>query len=477
MMNMLEKLEKIVKANKDKVAYKINDETISYGELWKNAISLSNALINQNTSPVILYGHKSTNMIISIIACLIAKRAYVPIDICTPMERIYKIINQSQAGLVIKNSDIKLENVECLNISEIEKKYNCDNSNRNINNKNETAYIIFTSGSTGEPKGVPISYSNLENFITWISKLENLSTYRNINILNVASFSFDLSVADLYYSLFNGHTLIGLDNTSKDDYAKIFYILEKEKINLIVSTPTFAKLLTLNKDFNSENFKNLQAIYFCGETLEVKLVKNLKKKFKDIKIINAYGPTEATSAVSGILIDDCMLDEDVLPVGKMSTTATQITIENNEIVLSGPSVFDGYIGNISEGHSIINGINYYKTGDVGYIKDNLLYCKGRIDSQIKYKGYRIELGEIENNLLKINGIKEAVVVAKTVENSDTIKFIKAYITLDAKISTEQIKTELRKVLPEYMIPKIIEVLENIPVNNNGKYDRKKLKEL
>lgn len=471
---MLERLKKIVQTNKDKVAYKINNDNISYGELWKKATSLSKALMNQGVSPVIIYGHKSINMVISIIACLIAKRAYVPIDIYTPLERIYKIINQSKTDLVIKNEDINLENIECLNILELEERYNYT-GNGNLINENEIAYIIFTSGSTGEPKGVPISYSNLENFIKWISGLENLSTYRNINVLNEASFSFDLSVADFYYSLFNGNTLVGLDSISKEEYIKIFNVLKNEDINLIVATPTFVKLLVLDKDFNSENFNSLKCIYFCGEMLEIKLVKKLKDRFKDIKIINAYGPTEATSAVSGILIDDCMLNEDYLPVGKISTAATKIDIENNEIVLSGPSVFSGYIGNICGGYYKRNGRDCYKTGDIGYIKDDLLYCRGRIDSQIKYKGYRIELGEIENNLLKINGVKEAVVVAK--ENCDVIKLIKAYITIDEEITIEYVKNKLRKVLPEYMVPKVIEILENIPINNNGKYDRKKLKEL
>ena len=350
---MLERLKKIVQANKDRVAYKINNDSISYSKLFERATSLSNALTSQGTSPVILYGHKSVDMVISIIACLIAKRAYVPIDIYTPMERICKIIKQSKTDLVIKNEDIKLENIECLNILELEEKYNNAN-NKNLNNENEIAYIIFTSGSTGEPKGVPISYSNLENFIKWISGLENLSSYRNINVLNEASFSFDLSVADFYYSLFNGNTLVGLDSISKEEYARIFDVLKKENINLIVATPTFAKLLVLDKDFNSENFESLKCIYFCGEILEVKLVKKLKDRFKDIKIINAYGPTEATSAVTGIPIDDCMLNEEYLPVGKISTAATKIDIENDEIVLSGPSVFGGYIGNISGGHFIKN---------------------------------------------------------------------------------------------------------------------------
>lgn len=107
----------------------------------------------------------------------------------------------------------------------------------------------------------------------------------------------------------------------------------------------------------------------------------------------------------------------------------------------------------------------------------MLYCKGRKDNQIKYKGYRIELGDIENNLLKIDGVKEAVVVAKSKEDKITVKLIKAYIVVDKNIDIPYVKQKLKEMLPMYMMPKTIEILEKIPINNNGKYDRKKLKEL
>ena len=107
----------------------------------------------------------------------------------------------------------------------------------------------------------------------------------------------------------------------------------------------------------------------------------------------------------------------------------------------------------------------------------MLYCKGRKDNQIKYKGYRIELGDIENNLLKIDGVKEAVVVAKLKEDKITVKLIKAYIVVDKNIDIPYVKQKLNEMLPAYMMPKTIEILEKIPINNNGKYDRKKLKEL
>ena len=163
--------------------------------------------------------------------------------------------------------------------------------------------------------------------------------------------------------------------------------------------------------------------------------------------------------------------------GILSTAATKIEIEDNEIILKGASVFGGYLGAIEGGYYKENDVNCYKTGDLGYIENDLLYCKGRKDNQIKYKGYRIELGDIENNLLKIDGVKEAVVVAKLKEEKITVKLIKAYIVVDKNIDIPYVKQKLKEMLPVYMMPKTIEILEKIPINNNEKYDRKKLKEL
>lgn len=472
---MLKKIFNIIEENKERIAYKINNDEITYGDLLINATGLAKALKSQGTSPVILYGHKSLNMVISILACLIANRAYVPIDLHVPIERLKNIIKMTKSTLIIKNEKIDIEGIESLSIEDLCIKYK--EFEEYDTSKNDIAYIIFTSGSTGEPKGVPISYGNLENFTKWISDFEYLNSYSKINVLNQASFSFDLSVADLYYSLYNGHTLIGLDKASQENYDKIFDVIKEEKINFMVMTPTFVKMLLLNEVFNDENYSEIKCMYFCGEQLEVSTVKKIKEKFKNIIIINAYGPTEATSAVSAIVIEDEMLNKDFLPIGKIETSATEIVIESDEIVLKGSSVFSGYLGDISGGYYKENEKNCYKTGDFGYIEDGLLYCKGRFDNQIKYKGYRIELGDIENNLLKIDGIKEAVVVAKDNKDSGIVKLIKAYITVGKEIEIDSIKNTMRCHLPEYMIPKKIEILEKIPVNENGKYDRKKLKEL
>ena len=122
-----------------------------------------------------------------------------------------------------------------------------------------------------------------------------------------------------------------------------------------------------------------------------------------------------------------------------------------------------------------NKINCYKTGDLGFIKDNKLYCKGRIDNQIKYKGYRIELSDIEHNLSEIKGIEECAVVAKLNENN-TVKTIKAFV-VGKNLQIEYIRKKLENKIPGYMMPKTIKIIEKLPVNQNGKLDRKALREL
>lgn len=464
---MISKIKKIVNKYPNRVAYIVNNNAITYQELWNKAIKYGELLKKDGTSPVVIYGNKEINVIISILSCLIANRPYVPVGECTPIHRLKRIVELTNSSLILTDKKVTIENVNSCSINELLK---FEKNDVKVFN-NDIVYIIFTSGSTGEPKGVPISKENLNNFINWICNLYPLNTYKNINVLNQASFSFDLSVADLYYSLCNGHTLVAYDS----DYNEIFNIMDD--INFAVMTPTFIKLCLLNKNFIEENYPNLRCIYFCGEQLESKTVQKIYQAFPNIKIINAYGPTEATSAVSAVLITKDMANNlKLLPVGEINNFATDIEIIDNEIVLKGKSVFNGYISLNNGGHFIENNINCYKTGDIGYIENGYLYCKGRKDNQVKYKGYRIELNDIEYNLNLIKEVKECAVIAKYSDNG-IVKTIKAFVVLDEETDIEYIKNKLKNLIPEYMMPKTIKVIDKLPVNQNGKIDRKALSEL
>lgn len=465
---MINKIYKAVKENLNTIAYIYEADKISYSTLWNEAYKYGNLLKRQGIKPVIIYGHKKIEMLISILACIIAKRTYIPVDTCTPIDRIKKIIQITDSTLIITIEDIKIANIESLRLNELEK-YSKNNIQEN---HNDIIYTIFTSGSTGTPKGVPISNDNLLSFTNWISDLSPLKEYKKATVLNQASFSFDLSVADIFYSLCNGHTLIGLDKNRIHNYNMLEIIKEA---NVIVSTPTFIKLCMIDKDFNEYNFPLIKCIYFCGEQLEVKLVKKIFERFPNIRLINAYGPTEATSAVSAIEITKNYINDEILPVGDMTNLATDVSVVDDEIILKGKSVFNGYLDNIIGGYYSENGINCYKTGDLGYIKDNKLYCKGRKDDQIKFKGYRIEISDIENNLKNIKGVSDCVVVAKKNENG-LIKFIKAYVVIH-DITLDEIKNELQHKIPLYMMPTQFESVKELPMNCNAKIDRKGLSEL
>ena len=464
---MLQKIEEIARKYPKRIAYVIDDQEISYKDLWDEAVKYALNLRKQGTTPVLLYGHKSVSMIISILSCLHAKRAYIPIEAGNPYLRITKIISDAQISLVIKNEEIDISGVECLRLEELHK----FSTEAEKYSENEIAYMMFTSGSTGNPKGVPISNANLNHFIRWISALYPLSNYENCNVLNQASFSFDLSVADIFYSLCNGHTLVALDKQKLNNYKEMIEYIKKKDINVIVCTPSFIKLCLVDKDFSRKNYPNLNCIYSCGELLEVKTVRKLFDLFQDISIINAYGPTEATSAISAVLITENMLQEEMLPIGDITNLACELNIEEEEIVLSGNSVFSGYLGEEKE---LMNGS--YRTGDMGYIKNNLLYWKGRKDYQIKYKGYRIELEGIEHQIKKVEGIVDAVVVAKTFEKRTVVKMIKAFVIVDGTMNEERIREKLMELVPDYMIPKVIKIVEQLPMNQNGKVDRKALEQ-
>ncbi len=471
---MIDNLLNILKKGNNNLFYKIDEEMITYKECYERVLKLSNNLKKQGSSPIIIYGDKSVDTVISILSCIVAHRCYIPLYTCTPLYRIEDIINETGVTLILSDNEIIINNTECLSIEELNTRY--DNINKYYENNNKYAYTIFTSGSTGKSKGVPISYKNLNNFINWITNLEEFKDCSNINVLSQASFSFDLSVMDLYFSIYKNNSIIGISSDDKSNLSKVYSAIKDNEINFLIMTPTFIKMLLIDNDFNEENYSSIKYMFFCGELLEVSTVKKIKERFKNIKIINAYGPTEATCCVSLLQIEDSMLSKEYLPVGKINTSAVDILIKDNEIVLKGDSVFDGYLDINSDNCYIENNKNTYKTGDIGIIEDNYLYCKGRLDNQIKYMGYRIELGDIENNLLKIDGIKEAVVICKYKDNN-IVKLIKGYVTINKNIDTNYIKKELSKLIPSYMVPKTIEIIDSIPINNNGKYDRKSLSDL
>lgn len=321
---------------------------------------------------------------------------------------------------------------------------------------------------------------------------------KHYTFLNQAPFSFDLSVMDLYLALYTGGTLWMLDKKVQSDMKELLESLRNSKCDVWVSTPSFADVCLSDKSFSQELMPQLKRFLFCGETLTNRTVDRLRQAFPKAEIVNTYGPTESTVAVTGITVTSELNEKyQPLPVGR-EKEGTWILImgqdgnclqeeEKGEIVIAGDTVSAGYWNNkrMTEekfGSIEIQGKNVpcYRAGDQGYKKDGFLFYSGRIDRQVKLHGYRIELDDIENNLMKLPDVKQAAVIP--VCKDGKVRSLKAYVSVkcrtEADFSASQvIRSQLAEYLPEYMIPKKIIFLDKLPMTNNGKADRKALEEM
>lgn len=469
--------------------YRVGDKTVTYGKLNSIVKQIYCYLIeNKIEGKVICYGHKQIEMIATFLACSFAGITYIPVDSSTPLERLKYIISSSKSNVIFNytEDDYNFDLIRVINKNDQIQIFskNIENITIDIRIKREDIYyIIYTSGSTGEPKGVQVTYSNINSFINWFSKKINM---RNVNVLNQAAFSFDLSVADLYFSLFTGSTINIIDTAAKFDFKELYLNVKNSEVELAVMTPSFADVLLLDDKFNEKYIKKLNTIYFCGEVLPKKTVDRLKKRFKNIRIINSYGPTECTVAVSMIDVEN--ISEEVLPVGYIKDDINVYVVDSNleilqdekkgEILIVGNSVSNGYINKSSEKFIEYNGKKAYLTGDIGYIKDNKLYFVGRIDNQIKYLGYRIDINDITNNLYKLDYVEKASTYIKK-DNENIVKNIISFVKLKDNINdinSLKVRHDLKEYLPSYMIPKV-NIVDRFELNTNGKVDNKKMEEL
>lgn len=499
-MKILETLKRYEKS--ERIAMINNDKQITYKELWEKSDFLASYIKDkcaENKTPIIVYGHKNPYMLVAFLACVKSGRAYVPIDISVPRNRVEAIIDSVNPKLILTTEAFDgYKEYVVLNVLE-------DNYIEGVRSQiteadyikdDDIYYIIFTSGSTGIPKGVQITYSALNYFTEWALTLGNKSKERKIYI-NQAPFSFDLSVMDLYMSLASESCLFSLDKKVQADYKELFAQLRKSDANVWVSTPSFANLCLADQSFCQEMLPDMELFLFCGETLTNKTAANLIERFPKAQIYNTYGPTESTVAVTEVEVSKEINEKyNPLPVGK-AKPGTRIKIfdgmtevpegEKGEIVIIGNTVSAGYMNNPKENARAFfvydeknTAEKAYRTGDKGYYKDGQLFYCGRIDLQIKLNGYRMEIEDVEKNLMKVSDIEKAVVVPIYEDNK--VKYLKAYCVYGKEVESvfatqKAIKHEMATFVPEYMIPRKICFVPDIPMTPNGKADRKKIQEM
>jgi D-alanine--poly(phosphoribitol) ligase subunit 1 len=507
----LDAVHEQVEAHPDRIAFGDTDgEEITYRELWEGSDDLACDIRVAGTSdgPVMVYGHKSPCMIVAFLACLKAGHAYVPTDCHVPEGRVANILAQLDAGLAVAVAPLP----DSVTSSRSDMLVIDDAAIRASLGKvasgtcrtpeptwrvtgEDTQYVIFTSGSTGAPKGVEVSANDVANFMGWDQSLFDGSPMPHV-FLNQALLSFDLSVTELVGALTTGGRVVALTGACESDLGRCFSEMSSSGITCWVSTPTFASMCLADPSFEERLLPRLTHFFFCGEPLRPDVVRRLHGRFPKARIINAYGPTESTVAVTSCDVSE-MGEADALPVGRprpgtrmiikdVETGAPLPAGSQGEIVICGDTVAKGYLGQPDRTATVFGtmecdgrSIRTYRTGDLGVIDaDGVVWCSGRLDSQVKLHGYRIELGERESMLQDKPGVELAAVVVRS--RHGIADHLEAHVQLedgvpeDSYAWSKEMRAVLGRDLPGYMVPRRIIVDRELPVTPNGKVDRKRL---
>jgi tyrocidine synthetase-3 len=477
---------------------------LTYREINEKSNQIASFLLRElSMQPDMQVGilmERSNQMAESIIAVWKSGGAYIPLDTQYPMERIDSILQDSRAAALITDNagitgDLRQSlksNALILCRQESAKKLQEEtHSNLDIMiGKSDLAYVIYTSGSTGKPKGVMVEHAGMTNHM--FSKIRDLHLNAESVIAQNASHCFDISVWQFFAALVVGGRTVIYHRDLVVNTKELISHIHNDSLTVLEIVPSH--LSALLDILNTENlsslylFRSLQYLVTTGEAIKPALVNRWLERFPHIKVVNAYGPTEASDDITHYFMSERQ-DVDTIPLGtplpnlKIYITDNQLNLcpvgVKGEILVSGVGIGRGYLNDVVKTHdSFINdpfraepGIRLYKTGDIGrYLEDGRIEFFGRKDYQLKIRGFRIELGEIESQLMEYPGIKEAVVLAGDQED----KYLCAYFTSDREILLSLLKEYMVKFLPGYMIPAHFIPLDKMPLTPNGKIDRKAL---
>ncbi|MCY8372394.1 non-ribosomal peptide synthase/polyketide synthase, partial [Bacillus haynesii] len=463
------------------------NEELSYKALNERSNQLAGLLREKGVKPDMIVGvmaERSVEMIVGMMAVLKAGGAYLPIDPEYPEDRIRYMIEDSGISILLKKADKQIDvDFTCIDMNE--KGLAKDMATENLGDtsgSSNMAYVIYTSGSTGKPKGVMVNHQSIVNTLYWRKQSYGYSTADAT--LQVPSFSFDSSVEDIFTTLISGAKLV-LIRDLRMSPREIIGTMRMHKATNLLAVPSFYLSLL---DTIEQPLEDLRFVTVAGEGFNESLIRLHFEKLPNVKLFNEYGPTEnSVCSTRGELRKD---DEKVVIGRPISNHKAYILNHNQqllplgtpgELCLSGEGLVRGYLNRPDltlekfVPNPFVPGENMYRTGDLArFLPDGQIEYLGRIDHQVKIRGFRIELGEIENQLLKIEGIEAAAVMAR--EDQAGGKYLCAYIVADKTAGVADVRKCLLKELPDYMVPSYFVKLDQLPLTANGKIDRKALPE-
>lgn len=486
------------------IAIKHKGGSITYDALRRKANTMA-ALLQQDLQldPETLAGmltDRSIGMIAAIYGSWKAGCGYVPLHPGIPEDRLRVMINDARLQVLVYDATYEelamqlkaacptIQHLVCTTVMDGKERAF---SKTPVSHNNTLAYVIYTSGSTGKPKGAVLEHAGVINHLC--SKISDFQLNEYSCVAQNASQSFDVSVWQMFTALLTGGTTVVYDEQLVLRVTDFMRQLKADGITVLEIVPSYlAVMLEELAEIDDHGiFQSMQYMLVTGETVKRNLVERWFELYPEIRLINAYGPAEASDDIA-IYSMDHLPDYKTVPVGKVIQNLNIYIVDHDgclcpigvtgEIWVSGIGVGRGYLYDEERTAAafrhdpFLEGtVRLYKTGDLGrYHADGTLEFLGRKDHQVKIRGHRIELGEIEQYMNNLPGVKETVVIDREDHNGQLALY--GYVTMIAGTDTamEDLRSMLAKQLPVYMIPAHIMLLDHLPLTPNGKTDRSAL---
>lgn len=430
---------------------------------------------------------RSPILFATLVAMVKLGAVYVPVDAQQPISRIRQQLASVKASLFVTDSRDKVclaENTPCLCLSEECLIRSADNPASGLEfNAEDPIYILQTSGSTGTPKSVVVPHRAVYRLVVNSDYIDIQSHNR---FLQFAPLNFDASTLEIWGPLLNGGALVIYPN-QPFNLVKFGGFLQQNKVDTLWLTAALFHMVATQAP---ESLSSVKTLLAGGDVLHASHISELLKARTDLTIINGYGPTENTTFTCCHVMTSDNSPKDIVPIGK-AIAGTQVHVlgedkqpvtqgEIGELYASGSGVALGYLNippvesNFFYDNRIAEGL-IYRTGDLVRRNDNNeIEFIGRHDNQVKIRGFRVSLEEIQTSLRSVSSVKDAIAHVKKFETGDQILVANVVLNDGHQSTPQDLKAELKALLPDYMIPNKIILNDQLPINLNGKLDRKQV---
>ncbi|ADP15916.1 amino acid adenylation domain protein 2 [Achromobacter xylosoxidans A8] len=484
-------IEQHVRAHPRTVALWFGEESVSYEELNRRSNRLAHRLIGLGVKPETRVGiamERSIEMVAGLLAILKAGGAYVPLDPELPAERLEYMLEDSGIELLLTQSGIRGrlpadKRLQVLEVDALDLGGEREHDPGVAVHGENLAYVIYTSGSTGRPKGAAIRHRSLAICMSWMQQTYGL-TAEDV-VLHKAPFGFDVSVWEIFWPLTTGVRLVVAAPGDHREPERITALIRRHQITTLNFVPAMLQAFLAHEGIETQT--RLRYVMCGGEAMSAAMQSEALRRLRGVSLQNLYGPTETTIHVTQWKCRDD--GQGRVPIGRPIAQTKSYVLDaslnlvpqgvEGELYIGGDLLGRGYLGRpgLSAERFVADpfdetGGRLYRTGDLArWNGEGQLEFLGRTDHQVKIRGLRIELGEVEAQLLALPEIREAVVVDKGAR-------LVAYVSLAAEkmLDVRELRARLARVLPDYMVPGVIVSMESLPLNANGKVDRRALPE-